>query len=88
MSKILGDSTIGAEALAQMRERGGKWAAYQSMDMSSVTLGQLRFLQFGDANNTFAAPPRTYPDTQFGIGWRFQYVGQVHLQPGKIVEAA
>ena len=87
MTKILGDSTIGVEALQQMRGRGGKWAAYQSMDMSSVTLGDLRFLQFGDANNTFAMPPRTYPDSQHGIGWRFQYVGLVDLEAGKIVEA-
>ena len=84
--KLLGDGAIGAEALEQMRERGGKWACYQSHDMSSITLGNLRFLQFGGDNNTFAVPPQTYPDTQFGLGWRFQLVGTVNLQTGKIEE--
>ncbi len=85
MSKILGDSTIGAEALAQMRERGGKWFAYQNHALDSASLGDLQFLQVGP-DRTFKEPPERMPDTQHSTGWRYVRVGVVDLEAGKIVE--
>ena len=84
---ILGTEKPEPEAFQQMQDRGGKWAAYQSMDMSSATLGDLRFLQVG-AGRTFEVAPDRYPDTQFGIGWRFLFVGFVNLESGEIENAA
>jgi hypothetical protein len=87
MTKLLGNAKPSPEALQQMRERGGSWAAYQSMDMSSSTLGSLRFLQYGGPESTFKTPPEKYPDTpQLGIGWRYLLVGKVDLETGEIVE--
>lgn len=74
---------IEEEALKQMCERGGKWAAYQNQALDSNTCGELRFLQFGE-NCTFNIPPKRYPDTQFGIGWRYGFVGLVNLASGEV----
>lgn len=79
--------TIDPATLAQMRDRGGKWAAYQNMAFDSFEVGGLRFLQFGSANNTFQTPPRIHPDTQLGTDWRHCLIGLVDLEAGKIVEA-
>lgn len=78
--------TIGPEALAQMRERGGNWAAYVNIAMDSAGLGTLQFLQFG-AGCTFAEPPARCPDTHLGTGWKFQFAGIVDLTSGKIIES-
>jgi hypothetical protein len=65
--RILGDSSIHAEALAQMRERGGKWFAYQNHAMDSVYLGHLQFLRC-DPGSTYTKPPARMPDTRT-INW-------------------
>ena len=83
MTKLIGDAKPDAEALQQMRERGGTWAAYQSHDMSSHTLGDLRFLKVGEGC-TFKHAPNRYPDTQHGLGWRFLFCGLVNLELGVI----
>jgi hypothetical protein len=85
-NKIVG-LRIDPVALQQMRERGGKWAAYQNMALDSFEVGGLRFLQFGGTNNTFETPPRTYPDTQLGTCWRHCLIGLVDLETGKIMES-
>jgi hypothetical protein len=89
MSKLLGVETRpDPEVLQLLRERlkpGQSWAAYQSMDMSSVTLGDLRFLLVGP-DATFATAPESFPDSHLGIGWRFRHIGHVDLEVGKIVE--
>ena len=83
---ILGTEKPSPDALQQMRERGGDWFAYQSHDMSSVTLGDLQFLQCGEGR-TYAKPPARMPDTQHAIGWRYALVGKVNLETGEIVES-
>jgi hypothetical protein len=86
MSKPIGNASIGPEALATMRERGGDWFAYQSHDMSGRALGDLQFLQCGPGR-TFSEPPARMPDTQHGLGWGYLLVGKVSLETGEIVEA-
>jgi hypothetical protein len=83
MSLVLGNEKPDAEALRQMRERGGSWAAYKCVALDASDLGDLRFLQFGEGR-TFSEPPQRYPDTQFGIGWRYLLVGVVNLETGEI----
>lgn len=79
----VGDLTIGEEAIAQMRDRGGKWAAYQNVDLSSSDIGSLRFLQYGKGK-TYQEPPNRYPDTQYGFGWQYYQIGTVNLETGLI----
>jgi len=82
---ILGDDKPCDEALAQMRERGGSWAAYQNVDMGHSQLGHLQFIKYGPGC-TFATPPPKCPDTAVGFGWRYTFVGVVDLATGNIVE--
>jgi hypothetical protein len=72
------------EALATMRERGGTWAAYGNVAMDSVDCGQLQFIRYGDGC-TFQLPPKRCPDTQHGLGWKYQLAGTVDLASGKVV---
>lgn len=75
---------IDPEALQQMRERGGKWAAYCNMDMGHSNLGHLKFLKHGDGC-TFREPPKPrHPDTPTEINWRYMYVGEVNLETGEV----
>jgi hypothetical protein len=74
---------VDAEALQQMRRRGGNWAVFQNHAMDSAALGGLRFLQFGE-DCTFKVAPKRYPDTQYGIGWKYLLVGRVNLASGEI----
>jgi hypothetical protein len=83
--KLLGENTISAEALKQMRERGGDWFAFQNHAMDSAGLGDLQFLQCGEGR-TYQTPPTRMPDTQHAIGWKYLLVGKVNLETGKIVE--
>jgi hypothetical protein len=63
------------EALATMRERGGTWAAYVNVAMDSADLGRLQFIKYGAG----------CPDTQYGLGWKYQLAGTVDLASGTIV---
>jgi len=50
MAALVGNLTIGPDALRQMHEGnrpGTQWAAFQNHAMDSVDLGGLRFLQVG-----------------------------------------
>lgn len=85
MTKLIGNAKPDSEALQQMHERGGDWAAYQNHAMDSAGLGELRFLQYGEGR-TFATPPDRYPDTQHGTGWRHLLVGHVNLESGEIFD--
>ena len=90
MSKILGDSTVSAEALQQMRERsqpGQKWACYQNVALDSANLGHLKFLKVGTGCTFETAPSPRLPDTPDSINWAYQFVGFADLETGKIVEA-
>jgi len=59
-----GTERPGPEALQQMRERGGSWLATSPMDMSSSTLGELRFPSVRQGR-TFDIPAWKYPDSTF-----------------------
>lgn len=83
-SKLLSDTRPCPEALEAMRERGGRWAAYQNHDLGHRELGHLQFLQYGGKDNTFMVPPKSYPDTAQRIGWRYLLVGVVNLETGEI----
>lgn len=83
MNRPIGNATIDAEALQQMRERGGVWTAYQNVALDSADLGNLRFLQVGP-NCTYKTAPEQYPDSHLGVGWRFRRVGFVNLSTGEI----
>ena len=84
MNKMIGNQKVAEEALVQMREMEGSWAAYQNHAMDSSDLGGLRFLRFGEGA-TFAEPPERYPDTpKLGTGWRHLHVGTVNLETGDI----
>jgi len=78
-------TNIEAEALKQMRERGGRWCAYQNQDMSSASAGHVQFLQYGE-DKTHKVPPPKMPDTVHGLGWRYQNIGFVDLASGEIVK--
>ena len=72
------------EALKQMRERPGNWAAYRNHDLGHYDAGHMRFLKYGP-DCTLKEPPQRYPDTDQGIGWRYVYIGTVNLQTGEVV---
>ncbi len=84
MNKPLGDAAISPEALRQMKEIGGEWAAYQNHALGSALIGHLQFLKIGK-DCTYAEPPERYPaDTAFGMGWRYLHVGAVNFETGGI----
>ena len=85
MTKLLGNPTVGPEALETMRSRGGDWYAYQNHAMDSADLGGLQFLQCGEGR-TYQTPPARMPDTQHAIGWKYLLVGKVSLETETIVE--
>jgi hypothetical protein len=86
MTKLIGDAKPEPEALAQMRERGGEWFAYQNMDLGSRDIGHLTFLKVGPGQ-TFVTPPERRPDFPGGsLGWRYLLVGKVDLETGEIRE--
>jgi hypothetical protein len=76
------------DALASMKAQGApttRWGAYQNMALDSSTCGHLQFLAIGP-ENTFKEPPKRYPDTQFGLGWKYLFVGWVNLETGDVEE--
>lgn len=84
MADLLGNARPSDELLADLRQRGGAWAAYQNVDMSSAGLGHLKFLKVGD-ECTFKLPPEVLPDGPDGsINWRYYYVGILDLETGAI----
>lgn len=73
------------EALRQMQERGGTWAAYQNADLSSADVGRLQFLKVGP-DCTHKEPPTRMPDTPAcGPGWRYPFAGMVDLETGEVI---
>jgi len=75
---------VEAEPLAQMRERGGSWAAYQNVAMDSSDFGRLQFIKFG-LGCTHETAPEKCPDTSAGLGWKYQLVGTVNVETGEIL---
>lgn len=86
MGKLVGDNTIGADALLFMRNQGGTWAAYQNVDLSSRQIGHIRCLKYGPGCTFLDAPKPRLPDSKLGPGWQYYYVGTVDLENGKIIE--
>jgi hypothetical protein len=85
MTKPLTPQSIHPESLAQMRKRGGRWAAFENHDLSSSNPGHLQFIKYGPGC-THETPPKRCPDTDAGLGWRYVPVGFVDLATGTIVE--
>lgn len=72
------------DALEQMRQRGGSWAAYQNKVLDSANVGHMQFLKVGE-DCTYKEPPPRYPmDNGHGMGWRYLFVGMVDLATGKV----
>ena len=89
MANLLGNVEIHEDALKQMRERireGTRWAAYQNHDLGSRDIGHLKFLLCGkDCGLTMEEAHGRMPDTKDAINWRYQFVGWVDLDEGKVV---
>ncbi len=84
MSKLIGDAKPAPEALAQMKQRGGRWFAYQNHDMGHREVGHLQFMKCGEGC-THVEPPPKYCDTPaHGMGWRYLLAGEVDLETGEI----
>jgi hypothetical protein len=81
---LFGSNVIHEQQLRTMRERGGRWAAFQNVDLGHPQLGQFRFLQYGPLN-TAKTPPERYPDID-GPGWRYVWCGYADLKEGIIVD--
>jgi hypothetical protein len=77
---------VGPEALQQMRDRGGRWAAYENHDLGHRDLGHLKFLKVGKGC-TFETAPERLPDTPQEINWRYVLTGYVDLKTGEIEES-
>jgi len=77
------DTNIHEEALKQMREMGGRWAAYRNVALDSANCGHLRFLAYGEGR-TYQRPPQRYPDSHLGTGWAYYYCGEVDLEAGRV----
>lgn len=75
------------EALATMRERGGRWFAYRNEDLWHPELGHLKFLQCGEGR-TYTEPPKRLPDMPDAINWRYWLIGRVDMKTGEIVKEA
>jgi hypothetical protein len=58
---------VAGSALTIMRERGGRWAAYQNFALDSRGLGNVVFVQYGPGR-TFETPPPAAPDGAHGAG--------------------
>ena len=76
------------EAVDQMKSSpynysSTRWAAYQNKAMDSAGLGHLQFLAVGP-DNTYKEKPEQYPDTSFGVGWKYRFIGWVDLDTGDI----
>lgn len=72
-----GFPVIDPGVLAQLRSKGGRWAAYQSHAMDSSTCGHLQFLRYGSDPANPDAPPV--------LDWKYRLVGYVDLAEGVIV---
>lgn len=83
----ISDPGITSEVYAVLKNRGGTWAAYQNVDLSSAGIGHIQFIKYGPGC-TFERPPMKCPDTSSGgLGWRYAHVGYVDLVKGLVVEA-
>jgi len=81
--QTISDETLEAMKIRQMP--GTRWAVYQNLAMDSSSRGHLQFLRVGDGC-THKEPPRHYPDTENGLGWKYWFIGFVDLKTGEINE--
>lgn len=86
MGKTEDRKPVDGEALAMMRERGGKWAAYENKAFDSASAGHVQFLKYGDGC-TYPEPPIHMPDTAAGVGWKYLHIGYVDFESGCILSA-
>lgn len=72
------------EALEQMQQIGGEWAAYRNEDLGSLNVGHLKFLKIGEGC-TYKEAPIRYPDESVSQGHNYRYAGVVNLETGEVV---
>jgi hypothetical protein len=70
--------------LAEMREYGCKFAAYQNTDETHARRGELKFLRYGYKNNSYAVPPEVFPVADEDGELRYKFIGYVNLGKGTI----
>ena len=77
---------IHPESLGHMLDHhppGTTWFGYQNKLIERGACGDWRFLLCGDGC-TFQTPPKRYPDTHEGTGWRHLFVGPINLETGEL----
>lgn len=79
------DLIIDTSAWNKMKGLGGNWFAYQNKDLGHPGCGHIQYLKCGEGC-TYSEPPGRYPDTDYGIGWRYLLKGKVDLEDGFILE--
>ena len=62
-----------------------RWAVYENLDLGHPDAGQLVFLPIGP-HNTFKSRPASPPDSPYGFGWRYCFIGWANLETGLIEE--
>jgi hypothetical protein len=72
------------KTLADMREYGCKFAAYQNTDATHAGSGELKFLRYGYQNNSYAVPPDMFPVADDDGAYRYKFIGYVNLRKGTI----
>lgn len=78
------EDTIDNFVIDTIRNRGGKWAAYQNAEIGHPQCGHIQFLPYGPGCSFLFAPDRM-PDTHDQINWRYMRIGYVDLELGEIV---
>ena len=76
------------DALRKMREfnsthPGTQWFAYENVDLGHSMLGHVQFLAVGP-ECTHKNAPKNFPDTSWGLGWRYSPIGVVNVGRGTV----
>lgn len=77
------EAVISPEALSKIRERGGRWAAYQNVDLSDRMIGHLRFVKYGPGCGCETAPDK-YPMRESCRDFSYFLIGYVNVEKGSI----
>lgn len=85
MGKKINDETLGLIRSSSANYGGTRWAAYRNEAMDSASFGHLQFLAVGP-KNSYLNPPKHYPDSKMGAGWKYRFVGFLDKDTGEIQE--
>ena len=81
MNALIGDGTVSKEAMKFMKERGGKWFAYQNEDNAKAV--KFRFMKCGE-ECLYNNPPEKLPKTVLESDVRYYLVGEVDVVQEKV----